>query len=588
MTVSLTPHSILFGCFAIKIHPTPRFSIARLSTSPPANSTSQVLVLFTTTTLPCVCYDGDRGLGSQDYSTTDENRLDPDATTFDFPPDHVWLETPSSLRFIHQVRHTKDDDDTESQQGDQATGTLQATNVQNASVVTQGPSKLYPDEHASDELLPDHSAIADRRIQPSQTSNAASNPPPHVSLSPVNYLSPGTGSEGLVTNLELTGDSPTLSLHSNLSIYTPRPRAPLEDPQMARLLRHYIDNLASWLDLNDPKHHFSIAVPHLALTCPMLLDAILAFSASHLSRDLSLASESALPLSTVILRMYEMLGNETDFQRHLRGCISLFHYNRNKFRPGSLQHKAFWTYVRQEILTALPNSSPTNIDTTDRTYYVVFVGDSDDDWTNNITWLAAKVINHYFNPQMASNLDRWTELQRDVDSWRERLPDTFRRLSIIKDEKPFPIIPYLCTWHGKTPLRLCNSLCDMTGFNHAPSTVIGMQFYQLCKVLLALHYPLQASGINLLRYFRYIETEISEHTAQLGGIVRGLIVSPNPKHPGTLVNAAGLLAVCGRAIKNRTEQVAVIQMLRQIETETAWPVERGIRSLEEEWDTQMH
>lgn len=208
----------------------------------------------------------------------------------------------------------------------------------------------------------------------------------------------------------------------------------------------------------------------------MLLDAIFAFSARDLSRvdtsfspliaeeyhdscvhrlipalqDLSLATESALPLSTVILRMHEMLGNETDFQRHLRGCISLFRYNRNKFRPGSLQHAAFWTYVRQEILTALPNSSPTNIDTSDRTYHVVFHGETDHDWTNNITWLAARVVDHCFGPQHASTHKQWEELRCEVDSWRERLPDTFRPLSVVADDRPFPTTTYLCTWHGQS------------------------------------------------------------------------------------------------------------------------------------------
>lgn len=128
------------------------------------------------------------------------------------------------------------------------------------------------------------------------------------------------------------------------------------------------------------------------MKCPMLLDAIFAFSARYLSRsdpnfnplladeyhyscvhrliaalkDIACASESALALSTVILRMHEMLSDhnaEGDLQRHLRGSLSLFNHNANKFGPGSLKHTAFWTYVRQEILTALRGCCPTNIDT---------------------------------------------------------------------------------------------------------------------------------------------------------------------------------------------------------------------------------
>ena len=41
--------------------------------------------------------------------------------------------------------------------------------------------------------------------------------------------------------------SPNQSLHSNLSIYSPRPRAPLEDQQRAHLMRHYVDNLSGWV-----------------------------------------------------------------------------------------------------------------------------------------------------------------------------------------------------------------------------------------------------------------------------------------------------------------------------------------------------
>jgi hypothetical protein len=36
--------------------------------------------------------------------------------------------------------------------------------------------------------------------------------------------------------------------------------------QTAQLMRHYIDNLASWMDLSDSRNHFSTVVPKRALT----------------------------------------------------------------------------------------------------------------------------------------------------------------------------------------------------------------------------------------------------------------------------------------------------------------------------------
>lgn len=305
---------------------------------------------------------------------------------------------------------------------------------------------------------------------------------PHIPLRhplSVTY-GPSPAAASADSEMELSSDSPVLSFHSHLFIYTPQPRQPLNDPLASQLLQHYTDNLASWLDLSDPRHHFSVYVPHLALSCPILLNSILALSASHLSRinpsfdplialeyhgscvhdlipalqDATLATEAALPLSTVILRMQEMLGsNETDFQRHLRGCVSLFRFNRNNFRPGSLKHTAFWAYVRQEILTALQNNSATNIDTSEKTYHVVWKGETDENWTHHISWLAAKVINHCFGEPGSepTNLDQWRKLQHEVTLWRERLPDTFRPLSVIRDDEPFPLISYLSPWHSKRP-----------------------------------------------------------------------------------------------------------------------------------------
>jgi hypothetical protein len=41
--------------------------------------------------------------------------------------------------------------------------------------------------------------------------------------------------------------------------------------QTARLMRHYIDNLASWMDLSDSRTHFSTVVPKRALTSVTVL-----------------------------------------------------------------------------------------------------------------------------------------------------------------------------------------------------------------------------------------------------------------------------------------------------------------------------
>lgn len=208
----------------------------------------------------------------------------------------------------------------------------------------------------------------------------------------------------------------------------------------------------------------------------MLLDAILAFSASHLSRidsnltseqaieyhdacvrhlipalqDHELARDEALPVSTVILRMLEMLSYEAgDSQNHLRGTSSLFVYNRNSFGSQSIKHTAFWTYVRQEIMTALQTNLVTNIDTSDKTYYVIWTRNTDDEWTNQITWLTVKVVNHCHNRDQRAKFQPWDDLHKAVDLWKQNVPDRFNPLFVLNDIEGFPVISYLYKWHGK-------------------------------------------------------------------------------------------------------------------------------------------
>jgi len=106
-----------------------------------------------------------------------------------------------------------------------------------------------------------------------------------------------------------------------------------------------------------------------------------------------------------------------------------------------------------------------------------------------------------------------------------------------------------------------------------------MQFYHLAKVLLALHNPHQASGIDFLRFARSVEAEILKHTIQLCGMTKAL----GSKHPGVLVNAVQPLVVCGRSLKKQPEQLELVRMLRQIEQDTAWSTAQGVQALQEAW-----
>lgn len=70
-------------------------------------------------------------------------------------------------------------------------------------------------------------------------------------------------------------------------VSTDNPEIALQDFEVFRLFRYYKDHLASWYDLNDSQRHFTDMVPVKARSSPLLLSAILAFSAISLHNSSS-------------------------------------------------------------------------------------------------------------------------------------------------------------------------------------------------------------------------------------------------------------------------------------------------------------
>lgn len=159
--------------------------------------------------------------------------------------------------------------------------------------------------------------------------------------------------------------------------------------------------------------------------------------------------DNVLPLSTVILRMHEMLSYERDHERHLRGCSSLFTHNRSNIEFRTMKRTAFWAYVREEILVALPNSKATNLHPSSWKADIHWESDEDYVRTNQVTWLTAEVVDFCFGNDVKVDEKNWYGLQREIDLWKQNLPETFQPLYVVQDSKPFPEISYVCTWHGK-------------------------------------------------------------------------------------------------------------------------------------------
>ncbi|KAJ2968180.1 hypothetical protein NQ176_g9304 [Zarea fungicola] len=488
---------------------------------------------------------------------------------FQFSSEHVWLDTPSQVTFVHSVDVEGD------ASSDPFSASTPGQDISTDGTVEPSDSPFRPPVRD----VPTPSVAVSEVVRDDATDIAT----PHA----VDLTSPNS-----IISTEST--DPVKSLvrmrMSESTLYTHGPIQPISDPLIARLLRNFINNLACWLDLNDPQRQFETFVPYLALSYPILLHAILAFSACHLHRldgscddicavhyhdlciqglipalaDPSTTLDNVLPISTVILRMYEMMSYETDHQRHLRGCSSLFTHNRRNIGYRALKRTAFWTYFREEIMVALATRKPTTIRPSSWKVDITWAGDTDYVKTEKMTMLTAEVIDHCFGEDAENNPEyakRWDELQHETDTWKETLPETFRPLYMFEERKPFPEIMYSCTWH-----------------------IVAMQFYHLVKVLLALHNPHRPKGMGFLHFWRIVEAEIRRHTLQLCGLTQSL----DNRYPGALVNALQPLVICGQSLKTLEEQDELVHMLEQIEKSTTLATAQCIESLREAWSTQSY
>lgn len=77
-------------------------------------------------------------------------------------------------------------------------------------------------------------------------------------------------------------------------VSTESPEIALQYSQVFRLFRYYRDHLASWYDLNDSQRHFTDIVSVKARSSPLVLSAILAFSAISLHNS---SSESLVDMA---------------------------------------------------------------------------------------------------------------------------------------------------------------------------------------------------------------------------------------------------------------------------------------------------
>ncbi|KAI0108066.1 hypothetical protein F4814DRAFT_43870 [Daldinia grandis] len=360
---------------------------------------------------------------------------------------------------------------------------------------------------------------------------------------------------------------------------------PLKDRTEALLFRHYIQKLAICLDLCDPHRHFELVVPERAAECYMLLNAIFAIAARHLSHTTdfdplasnryhdeclkhlipmlnhaSTVSDENLFAATIILRMLEEMDVPTtgqDTYSHLLGIHAFVNVGDQYMGPGSLSAASFWVGLRQEIYIAVITQQPVKVSldhfVVDRSFELA----DDYTWSNRAIVLLADVLNLCFgNNSLAAG--HWRALDEACRKWSNTRPPSFNpffyRARTVTSAFPE-------TWHG--------SGCH----------VIGIQHHILAQLFLTQFDPsIPKVGTNRRAAVKQMTHRIENLVRELCGI--GVCNQWTP--PGMFTACMGI-AMFGDQFGERSDQEALMDILRKTEADHARPTASIQQQLMKAW-----
>ncbi|TVY65642.1 Transcriptional regulatory protein moc3 [Lachnellula suecica] len=353
----------------------------------------------------------------------------------------------------------------------------------------------------------------------------------------------------------------------------------------------------------------------------------------RLSRPASANNADETVAAAAILCVYEFLDNaNTAWARHLSGTKSLFDMAeredmmpvRSPTSPGALSERikpsrarkaTFWNFARQDFLAAFINEGQTRLNTEDIGLWraaglllddqgFVIPSNSEDSQfperqlvmredmiSNALIWLMSKIINylasgdsvdHVFPQNRGSPvgfiginqmvlLERWKELEKELDIWHKGLPDTFKpcaRLPPITDGSvpaDSPRATFSEIWYSM-------SMCAST-----------MQSYHMARTILLINKPHESTArrstiSNRLTSYRSIETEVRHHTHEICGIALG-------RPEGSVrIHQVQPLFVAGQCLTDNRERRIVLDLLRGVESDLGWATDYRVKKLLKEWN----
>ncbi|KAJ5618393.1 hypothetical protein N7528_007036 [Penicillium herquei] len=345
------------------------------------------------------------------------------------------------------------------------------------------------------------------------------------------------------------------------------------------LIRNFVENMALWADITDPHRHFEIDVPIRAFHEPVLRNAIFAFSSRHLNRQTTNDSTEALQYhnlcvqilipalsdpeehitedilaAVAILRQHEEMDGE-DNQFHLTGTTHILNTVSTFGSSGGLGEAAAWLCLRQDIYVSLTTQQPLRTNLENFHDSDIFHRDDDFAWSSRMVFLLAKVLQTAFLDSSTVSL-----INEEVEEWFRSKPESFEPVRVVPSDSElsckFPVIWMLLPVH-----------------------VIGLQYYHIAKIVLALSESSQPSSTyESLRHSRMIEKNVRHHLLTILGLAES-----NPRAENTLFTARHSLVAWGWMLRHSRDQSAAGSLLRDMHSRTGWNMDSLIRTLHDQW-----
>jgi hypothetical protein len=211
--------------------------------------------------------------------------------------------------------------------------------------------------------------------------------------------------------------------------------------------------------------------------------------------------------------------------------------------------------------------------------------------SNALIWLMSKIINYigsgdsvdHVYPQDRGSpagliginqmmlLERWMELEKELDIWYRGLPGTFK-----------PCARLLPITDGSVPDDSPRAVFSEVWYS-IPMCASTMQSYHMARTILLINKPHESTArrstlSTRLHSYRAIEMEVRHHSHEIVGIALG-------RPEGSVrIHQVQPLFVSGQCLTETRERRVILDLLRGIEADLGWATDYRVKKLLKEWD----